>query len=41
MAGFIMARTTVAWDNFQLLDFMENCGFMPSQRLIFKRTIGS
>jgi len=32
-------RTTVAWDNFALLGFMEGCGFAPSQRLIFKRPI--
>lgn len=35
------ARTTVAWDNFALLGFMEQCGFAPSQRLIFRRTIPS
>lgn len=35
------ARTTVAWDNFPLLGFMENCGFAPSQRLIFRRAIPS
>ncbi|MBT5841345.1 MAG: GNAT family N-acetyltransferase [Rhodospirillaceae bacterium] len=34
-------RTTVAWDNFALLGFMEQCGFAPSQRLIFRRTIPS
>ncbi|MAF49224.1 MAG: GNAT family N-acetyltransferase [Rhodospirillaceae bacterium] len=34
-------RTTVAWDNFALLGFLEKCGFAPSQRLIFKRTIPS
>ncbi|NQV57326.1 MAG: GNAT family N-acetyltransferase [Rhodospirillales bacterium] len=34
-------RTTVTWDNFGLLGFLEGCGFAPSQRLIFKRAIGA
>jgi len=33
-------RTEVAWDSFDLLRFLEDCGFRPSQRLAFRKTIG-
>jgi ribosomal protein S18 acetylase RimI-like enzyme len=32
-------RTEVPWDNFALLNFLNRCGFLPSQRLSFSRPI--
>lgn len=32
-------RTMVPWNNFELLAFLEACGFAPSQRLAFRRTV--
>ena len=32
-------RTTVRWNDFDLLAFLETCQFTPSQRLVFKRTV--
>ncbi|MBL6959046.1 MAG: GNAT family N-acetyltransferase [Rhodospirillales bacterium] len=32
-------RTLLRWDDFALLAFLGNCGFAPSQRLVFTRRI--
>lgn len=32
-------RTEVSWNSFGLLSFLERCGFRPSQRLVFRRTV--
>jgi len=31
-------RTEVNWDQFDLLGFLQSCGFKPAQRLSFRRT---
>lgn len=32
-------RTEVAWNAFGLLAFLDNCGFVPAQRIAFHRTV--
>lgn len=32
-------RTEVRWNDFGLLAFLENCGFVPAQRIAFRRTV--
>ncbi len=32
-------RTEVDWNSVDLLGFLERCGFSPSQRLVFRRTV--
>jgi len=32
-------RTEVDWNNFDLLSFLEQCGFLPSERLSFSRRL--
>ncbi|NIR31312.1 MAG: GNAT family N-acetyltransferase [Gammaproteobacteria bacterium] len=32
-------RTEVNWNTFDLLAFLERCGFSPSQRLVFRRAV--
>jgi ribosomal protein S18 acetylase RimI-like enzyme len=34
-------RTNVAWDDVDLLAFLKRCGFAPSQRLVFTRSLTS
>ena len=32
-------RTEVAWNAFGLLAFLDNCGFVPAQRIAFRRAV--
>jgi len=32
-------RTEVGWDDFALIGFLRTCGFKPSQRIAFSRTV--
>ena len=32
-------RTNINWNDFDLLAFLGNCGFEPSQRLVFRRDV--
>lgn len=34
-------RTEVAWNAFDLLAFLDKCGFVPAQRIAFRRAISS